>query len=116
MNVFFDVQGTLLSGGEARPHVRHVFEELTGMGHHVYIWSGGGAAYAGGSAEALGVDDLVFGTFSKSGEIPVTVDFAVDDFPMLVDHYGGYTVEPYYGGSEDDGLLAVLDAVKTHPA
>ncbi|MGI8650386.1 MAG: hypothetical protein ACR2KW_08405 [Rubrobacter sp.] len=114
MNVFFDVQGTLLSSDRARPHVRSVLEELTQAGHHVYIWSGGGASYAKNAAYLLEVDDLVFGTFSKTADIPVTVDFAVDDFSGLVECYGGYTVATYYGASEDDALLEVPGAVKSH--
>lgn len=112
MNVFFDVQGTLLGGGAARPHVREVFEELSGRGHHLYIWSSGGESYARRAAEALGVSDLVRGCFSKSAPLPVRVDFAVDDHPAMVEPYGGYAVRPFRGDPDDAALLAVLQAVR----
>ncbi|WP_119066095.1 HAD hydrolase family protein [Rubrobacter indicoceani] len=114
MNVFFDVEGTLLGAGRARPHVRRVFEKLISEGHHVYIWSGGGARYAKNAAETLGVEDLIFGIFSKSSDLPVAVDFAVDDYPDLVLRHGGYVVEAFEGDPDDSKLLEVLGAVKAH--
>lgn len=114
MNIFFDVQGTLLSGGRARPHVRRVFEELTEAGHHVYVWSSAGAGYAKNAANFLGVEDLIFGTFSKSAYIPVSVDFAVDDYPDLVLRYGGYTVPAFSNDGSDEELLKVMEAVRLY--
>jgi hypothetical protein len=34
MNVFFDVQGTIISSGVSRPRVRESFAGLTEMGQH----------------------------------------------------------------------------------
>ncbi|AHY45524.1 Hypothetical Protein RradSPS_0241 [Rubrobacter radiotolerans] len=112
MNVFFDIQGTLVCGGRARPHVREVFETLTREGHRVYLWSSGGRAYANSAAALLGVEDLVLECFSKSSYLPVSVDFVVDDYPDLVAMHGGHTVPFFDGDPEDDGLLAALDAVR----
>ncbi|MBI4507976.1 MAG: hypothetical protein HY691_20815, partial [Chloroflexi bacterium] len=44
MNVFFDVDGTIVGtwDGALRPLVREVFEQLRSDGHHIYIWSGVG--------------------------------------------------------------------------
>jgi hypothetical protein len=61
VNVFFDVQGNLLSRGIPRPHTREVFIELTTTGHDVYLWSSAGAGYAASAAELLGVEDLILG-------------------------------------------------------
>ncbi len=59
MNVFFDVLGTLLSDeGVPRPRAREAFLALRGRGHDLYLWSSGGAGYAAGAAELLGVTDL----------------------------------------------------------
>ena len=81
MNVFFDVQGTLLASGVPRPHAREVFVELGSLGHDVYLWSSAGAGYATRAAQALGVEDLVLGCYSKHAPPPVSVDYVVDDFP-----------------------------------
>lgn len=109
MNVFFDVQGTLLSGGVPRPHAREVFVELESMGHDVYLWSSAGAGYA--AAEALGVEDLVLGCYSKSAP-PVSVDYVVDDFPDFAELHGGYAIAPFEGGLEDRELLKVVEALR----
>jgi len=111
VNVFFDVQGTLVSGGRPRPHAREVFLKLSEMGHHPYLWSSGGNAYAASAARLLGVEDLVFGCFGKSVPPPAGVDFVVDDDPGVAEHYGGYTVSAFAGDPEDRELLSVLWAV-----
>lgn len=112
MNVFFDVQGTLVSGGVGRPQVREVFESLAGQGHDVYLWSSAGPAYARHAAALLGVEDVVLGCFSKtSPPPPLAVDFAVDDVPGITGGYGGHTIPPFDGDPDDRGLLEVVDAV-----
>lgn len=111
MNVFFDVHGTLVSGGRPRPHTREVFLNLAGMGHHPYLWSSAGSGYAASAARLLGIEDLVFGCFGKSVPPPVSVDFVVDDDPGMADRYGGYTVSAFAGNPEDRELLGVPGAV-----
>jgi hypothetical protein len=113
VTVFFDVQGTLVSGGRPRPHTSEVFLRLVEMGHHVYLWSSGGGAYAASAARHLGVEDLVLGCFGKSGTLPVSVDFVVDDQPGVVDYYGGYTVSAFRGDPGDRELLSVPGAVES---
>ena len=112
MNVFFDVQGTLISGGRSRPHVREVFLELTRMDHHPYLWSSAGPGYASAAAESLGIADLIFGCFGKSGPLPVTVDFAVDDQPDFAESYGGYAILPFDGDPSDDELWEVVETLR----
>ncbi len=111
MNVFFDVQGTLLCRGIPRPHAREVFAELAGASHAVYLWSSAGAGYAASAAELLGVKDLVLGCCSKFAP-PVTVDYAVDDYPDLVNHYGGYTIVPFDGDPGDRELWKVAERLR----
>ncbi|HJQ29476.1 MAG TPA: hypothetical protein VJ827_09050 [Rubrobacter sp.] len=113
MNVFFDVQGTLVSGGRSRPHARDIFLRLVEMGHHVYLWSSGGSSYAASAARLLDVEDLVSGCFGKSGPPPVSVDFVVDDQPGIVAYYGGYTVSAFAGDQEDRDLLSVPGVVES---
>ncbi len=112
MNVFFDVQGTLVSGGRPRPHTREVFRRLAETGHHVYLWSSGGNSYAASAARLLDVEDLVLGCFGKSVPPPVSVDFVVDDEPGMADRYGGYTVAAFAGDPDDRELLGVPGAVE----
>ena len=112
MNVFFDVLDTLLSEEEVpRPHAREAFLRLKGLGHEVYLWSSGGAGYAAVAAELLGVADLVDGCFGKRREPGVSVDFAVDDDPSMVEARGGYLIEPFGGDPHDEELLRVVEAI-----
>jgi hypothetical protein len=113
VNVFFDVQDTLLAGGIPRPHAREVFTELAASGHVVYLWSSAGAGYAASAAKLLGVEDLVFECYSKSVPPPVTVDYAVDDHPYLVEHYGGYVVAPFDGDPNDEELWKVVEKLRS---
>lgn len=112
MNVFFDVQGTLISGGEPRPHAREVFQEIEGLGHHVYLWSSAGSDYCARAADLLGLQDIAYGYYSKSGPIPVTVDFVVDDQPYPVEEYGGYQVVPFDGDPDDTELREVVEKLR----
>lgn len=100
-----------MGSGRVRPHVREVFETLVEEGHHVYVWSSGGRAYAKRAAEEIGVSDLAFGYFSKSEPLPVSVDFAVDDHPSLI-RPSGYLVKAFDGDPEDDELLPVVEEVR----
>jgi hydroxymethylpyrimidine pyrophosphatase-like HAD family hydrolase len=55
MNIFVDVQGTLLTeDSDPRPHVREFFLKLSDMGHHVYLWSIAGDGYAAQPQGSLG--------------------------------------------------------------
>ena len=112
MNVFFDVQGTLISGGRPRPLAREVFAALIDDGHHVYVWSTAGPSYARSATRILEVEDLVFGYYGKHDHVPVTVDFVVDDQPGMAERYGGYTISAFRGDPEDRELLSVPGAVE----
>jgi hypothetical protein len=112
LNVFFDVQGTLLTMEEApRPHAREAFLLLKEKNHDLYLWSSGGAGYAATAAELLGVADLVSGCFDKRSEPGVPVDFAVDDDASVVEAHGGYRVKPFDGAPGDGELLRAAEAV-----
>jgi hypothetical protein len=112
VNVFFDVQGTLISGGRPRPLARDVFAALVDEGHHVYLWSTAGPSYARSAAKILGVEDLIVGYYGKHDHLPVTVDFVVYDRPGMAERYGGYTVSAFTGDPEDRELLSVPEAVE----
>lgn len=109
MNVFFDVQGTLLSGATPRPHAREIFQKLEALGHHVYLWSSAGAAYAYRSAFLIDVYDLAYGYHGKSDTIPVTIDYVVDDDPGIVKRYGGYEINLFTGDPDDNELWQIVE-------
>lgn len=109
MNVFFDVQGTLLSGVTPRPQTREVFLRIEELGHHVYMWSSAGEDYAYRAAFLLNVYDATYGYFGKTDHIPVTVDFVVDDQPGIVRQYGGYEISAFTEDPEDRELWKVVE-------
>ena len=109
MNVFFDVQGTLVSGNIPRPHAREVFLKIESLGHQVYIWSSAGGAYAARAARLLNLEDIAYGYFRKRDQIPVTIDFAVDDQPGIVRQYGGYEIIPFDGDPNDEELWKTVE-------
>ena len=112
MNVFFDVQGTLLTMEEVpRPRAREAFLTIKEGGHGLYLWSSGGAGYAATASELLGVADLVSGCFDKRQEPEVPVGFAVDDDANVVDTHGGYRIKPFDGDLQDEELLRAAEAV-----
>jgi hypothetical protein len=112
MNIFFDVQGTLVARGVLRPHTREVFLELIALGHDIYLWSSAGSGYASMAARALGVSDIVFGYYSKLASPPITVDYALDDCPDLAEQYGGYAITPFDGDPEDRELWQVVERLR----
>lgn len=112
VNVFFDVQGTLVSGGRARPFAREALLEITHMGHHPYLWSSAGSSYAASAAKLLEIEDLVFGCFGKNAHIPVTVDFAVDDHPDFAARHAGYTIPAFDGAPDDTELWKVVEHLR----
>ena len=109
MNVFFDVQGTLLSGAVPRPHAREVFLKIEDLGHHVYMWSSAGEPYAYRAAFLIEVHDVAYGYYGKTDAIPVTVDFVVDDQPGIVRQYGGYEISLFTGDPNDAELWKVVE-------
>lgn len=112
MNVFFDVQGTLISDSRPRPHVRAVFLELSRMGHHIYLWSSAGDAFAANAARFLEVEDVIFGCYPKTSAVPITVDFVVDDYKEFAARHGGYAISPFDGDPEDDELWRVVEVLR----
>ena len=112
MNVFFDVQGTLMTMEEVpRPRAREAFLMIKEAGHDIYLWSSGGAGYAAGAADLLGVADLVGGYLDKRQEPDIPVDFAVDDDASVVEAHGGYRITPFDGDPADEELMRAVDAL-----
>ncbi len=122
MNIFFDVDDTILSfDGALRPNTHATFERLITDGHAVYIWSGVGIRSAFVERERLG--HLVTGIYQKPLSdyaagllrfgIPVIPDFVIDDHPDIVAHFGGLCIKPYIRGLwPDTELLAIPGLVE----
>jgi FMN phosphatase YigB (HAD superfamily) len=120
VNIFFDVDDTLLSfDGALRPNTHQVLEQLIADGHTVYIWSGVGIRKAFVEREGLG--HLVAGIYQKpladfadgleTFGIPVLPDFVVDDYPEIVEHFGGLHIKPYMRGMQTDTELLAIPAL-----
>jgi hypothetical protein len=120
MNIFFDVDETLIAySGSLRPGARSVIERLVSDGHHVYIWSGRGIRT--GDVHRSGLGDLVSGIYQKPLDdfgaglarcgIPVIPDFVIDDYPGIVEYFGGLCIRPYHGGAQADDELSSLPAL-----
>jgi hypothetical protein len=124
MNVFFDVDFTLITWNERlRPHVREVFAALVDEGHAVYLWSGRGERWE--IVERFGLDRWVSNCFAKPlydhvsrlPELGVTVtpDYVVDDDRDPVRVFGGWLIapaEPPLDGDEE--MLRVHAAIRAH--
>ena len=114
LKIFFDVDYTLLAvDGSLRPGTRQTFERLVDDGHKVFIWSGVGIRTA--DVERHELQDLVSGVYKKpiydfvNGlrllRVPHWPDFVIDDYPEIVDTFGGVLAKPYFfSAAEDDEM------------
>ena len=120
MNVFFDMDYTIFGGmdGSLRPGTLEVFEELVGLGHDLYIWSGVGVRWeevrrAGLEPFIKGVYRKPLSEFSEGLErfaIPVVPDFVIDDYPGIVQHFGGYYIKEYISRDPNDDAMYSIRA------
>ena len=122
MNVFFDVDYTLISyEGILRPHVRQVFQALIDDGHRIYIWSGVGLRHR--VLQAHNLTSFVSGVFVKPLEdhwaslprlgVDVEPQFVVDDHRQVVDAFGGMHIQPYsYPSKHDTEMLRAYALIK----
>ncbi len=111
LKIFFDVDYTLLSmDGSLRPLTRETFEKLIEDGHQIFIWSGVGLR--NDDVKRHDLEDLVSGVYKKpiydfiNGlsllKVPHWPDFVIDDYPEIVDIFGGVLARPYFFRSADD--------------
>ena len=111
LKIFFDVDYTLLAvDGSLRPGARQTFERLIEDGHRIYIWSGVGLRTA--DVHRHDLKNLVSGIYKKpiydfvNGlellKVPHWPDFVIDDYPEIVDTFGGVLARPYFFRSQSD--------------
>jgi len=117
MNIFFDVDSTLIArDGSLRPFVPQVFERLIAEGHRIYVWSGVGLRWE--VVERHSLQSYISGVFVKPLYdhhnslhllgILVNPDFCVDDHAEIIGAFGGVTVWPY---EEPDPLDREMERV-----
>ncbi len=127
VNIFFDVDETILGyDGSLRPLVPQVFDRLVQQGHRIFVWSGvrTGDAIRTEVVERYGLEAYVTACFRKPlfdyleqwqrTGIEVQPDFCVDDYPDIVDAFGGFMVIPYRYARTDAEMERVYAAIQTH--
>lgn len=111
LKIFFDVDYTILAvDSSLRPGTRETFQRLVSDGHQVYVWSGVGVRTS--ELQKHDLIDLVSGVYQKPIQdfvagleklgVPCHPDFVIDDYPEIVDTFGGVVVRPYYFRSTED--------------
>lgn len=122
MNLFFDVDYTILSYDNGiRPGTHEVFEKLVADGHRIYIWSGQGLRWAEIRDHKL--DPCVTDVFHKPTwnyrarleglGVPLIPDFVVDDYPEIVEVFGGFCVKEFYRKrNADDEMYEVYQTIR----
>jgi hypothetical protein len=111
LNIFFDVDYTILAvDSSLRPGTRESFQRLVSDGHQVYVWSGVGIRTS--ELQKHDLLGLVAGVYQKPIQdfvagleqfgVPCRPDLVIDDYPEIVDTFGGVLVRPYYFRSAED--------------
>jgi hypothetical protein len=129
MNIFFDVDETILGyDGSLRPLVAEVFGRLIDEGHRIYVWSGvrTGDTIRTEVVEPYALEPYVTDCFRKplfdyceqwlKTGIDVQPDFCVDDYPDIVDAFGGVLIIPYRYARADADMERVYTAIQTASA
>jgi len=128
VNIFFDVDETILGyDGTLRPLVVETFQQLVDDGHTLYVWSGARTAETTADVvEYYGLAPFVTDCFRKpilnpreswlQTGIAVQPDFVVDDYPGIVEAFGGILIKPYPMRGPDDDLRRVYDAIRDYRA
>jgi len=123
MNIFFDVDYTILSmDGALRPHVVEVFQKLKEDGHDLYIWSGVGMRTEVVRRFKLGpyISNIYVKPLSdhisemtRMGIDPFP-DFCVDDHQEIIDALGGMRVRAFtfWREIEDHEMLKVYETIR----
>lgn len=117
LNVYFDVDHTLVHADQHKNHLRpgahHALERLFVSGHSIYIWSAGGQAYCEKTVELHGLGEWVSGCFDKHPKVDPTPHFIIDDDWYLVEKYGGFLVSQYKAHDPaDTEFLDILEALQ----
>ena len=126
MNIFFDVDETILGyDGSLRPLVKQTFEALVQEGHRIYVWSGvrTGQTVRTEVVERYGLQAYVTDCYQKPRwdyreqlarlGVDVEPDFCVDDYPEIVEVFGGFLIRSYLRERPDADLERVHAAIRS---
>lgn len=129
MNVFFDVDETILSyDGMLRPLVAEVFQRLVDDGHRIYVWSGARSAESVrvSVVARYNLDLYVTDCFHKpivnplqswlKSGVGVRPDFCVDDRQETIDAFGGAVISSYAFGGPDDDMQRIYELIRAASA
>jgi len=129
LNIFFDVDETILGyDGSLRPLVKQTFQTLVEEGHRIYVWSGvrTGEVVRAEVVQRYGLESYVTDCYQKprfdyleqwrKTGVDVRVDFCVDDYPEIVEVFGGVLIKPYPHEREDIELERVYAAIQAAAA
>jgi FMN phosphatase YigB (HAD superfamily) len=129
VNIFFDVDETILGyDGSLRPLVAEVFARLVEEGHHIYVWSGvrTGDIIRTQVVERYGLQPYVTDCFRKPLfdyleqwrrlGAAIQPEFCVDDYPDIVEAFGGVLIKPYTAAATDADMERVYAAIQTASA
>jgi hypothetical protein len=111
VHVFFDVDYTILGTDyQLRSGTADTFRRLVADGHEVHVWSGEGKRHK--VLRDFDLEQYVSGVHEKPmndfvrrlGEfgIETVPDFVVDDYPLIVEVFGGYHVRDFFSAVTDD--------------
>ena len=114
LKLFFDVDYTILAvDSSLRPGTIETFKKLISDGHQIYIWSGVGLRHEDVRRHCL--EELISGIYRKpiqdfvkglkECDVPFWPDFVIDDYPEIVDTFGGILCQPYYFRSPSDNEM-----------
>jgi hypothetical protein len=95
VNVFFDVDHTLVGRQTLRPGAREAMQRIKAAGHAIFVWSAGGQEYVERIVVEHELVEWVDGCFDKDPAVQPYPDLIIDDDWYLVGKYGGYLVAQY---------------------
>ena len=126
MNIFFDVDETILGyDGSLRPLVKETFQALIDDGHRIYVWSGvrTGDMVRSEVVQRYALEAYVTDCYQKPRfdyleqwrrtAIDVQPDFCVDDYPEVIEAFGGILIRPYARAKPDADLERVYAAIQS---
>ena len=122
MNIFFDVDNTLITWDvKLRPGVKEVFSKLKEEGHTIYLWSGVGPRWE--IVKQFDLHEWVTHCFRKplydhhermvELGVDIPVHFVIDDHQEIIDAFPGTLIEePKMPLHSDTEMWRVYDTIQ----
>lgn len=124
MNVFFDVDGTIVHwiGDEAflRKGVRQAFSTIRDDGHKIYLWSGVGKRWE--IVDRFALYPWIAGCYHKPKFNPalrlaefgvdINPDFVIDDYPEIVADFEGVVIRTFVEGEAGNEFARTVASIR----